>query len=180
MIEIAVIMVLAAFFVGLASLLLARGLRTGLPYPSCGNPRCRYDLTGSIGCADRCPECGSRFAEVGITPVGRGRNRALIVAGLAVILFPVVIGLAVSFVMMHQARLEAIRAQAARQAAIQTLPFTPSAPGRNPAILRDPDTGEVYLVDPETESSMDLNLDAYDVGKEAGEIIYEDIEDIDE
>ena len=57
-------------------------------YPSCG--RCRFDLTGSLGKSDTCPECGTSVGVAGVRPV-RLRSRSfpgpigIIVALIAVI-----------------------------------------------------------------------------------------------
>ena len=88
---------------------ITRGMQGGCPYPSCGNARCRYDLSGSIGHADRCPECGCAFAEVGIRPPTRSRNIAAVVTGVALIIAPFLLGSGI--ITMLLARYEATRAQ---------------------------------------------------------------------
>lgn len=143
-----------------------RGVGTGLSYPSCGNRICRYDLTGSIGCTDRCPECGSRFAEVGITPFGRRRASPLILIALAALVVPMILGLVVSAVLALRAQQQAETARAAAVQALTTVPLrqpiNPPVTGSSPnsSALSDPETGEVYLIDPDVESSMDRDLDS--------------------
>ena len=43
-----------------------RQRRNAPGHPACG--ACNYDVTGIIGSAMRCPECGAEFAQVGIVP----------------------------------------------------------------------------------------------------------------
>ena len=82
------IIIMATFFViplglGIALILLSR--RRGKGYAACG--QCGYDVKASIESGSRCPECGSAFAEVGITPPGSGsgRNPYLFIPGLVLI-----------------------------------------------------------------------------------------------
>ena len=56
--------------------------RRRLPtYPSCGG--CGYDLSGSLGRATTCPECGSPFTTTGIRPAGTGKMPARFLVGAA-------------------------------------------------------------------------------------------------
>ncbi|MHC4990684.1 MAG: hypothetical protein ACYTGC_06850 [Planctomycetota bacterium] len=72
-------LILAATLLAMGIIAVAVALRGGRPYPSCG--RCGYDLSGSIGQATRCPECGNEFAAVGILPPRRHPRAAGLVAG---------------------------------------------------------------------------------------------------
>lgn len=112
-----------AIFAGLGTILIVRGLRSGPLHATCGNRACRYDVRGLLEHTDRCPECGSRFEDVGITPPGRGRNSGFIVTGMFVILIPMAGALMTSFVIAHRAQQQA---QTARPS-ILLLP-NPSAP----------------------------------------------------
>lgn len=66
-----------------AGILLVGLSRRGLGYPACGG--CMYDLSGSIGVATRCPECGKDFANVGIVPPKGRRNRIMVWTGVVLI-----------------------------------------------------------------------------------------------
>jgi hypothetical protein len=65
------------------AMLLATSARRGHAHAQCGN--CRYDLVGSVGVVDRCPECGSRFLDAGIIPPA-GRQRPILAVLGAVLL----------------------------------------------------------------------------------------------
>ena len=57
--------ILVFAFNAIAVIALVRWLRASRRgHPACG--QCGYDVTGSIGTAVRCPECGAAFAEVGL------------------------------------------------------------------------------------------------------------------
>ena len=131
----------------LGIVLILRGCRAGRPYASCGNTACRYDLSGTIGHADRCPECGSGFAAVGINPPSKPRNMAMIVTGLAMVVAPFVLGTGV--VSMVIARNRAVMAQ---QTIIMPLP-NPSPPA---AALTFPN--QVPQTPPDGESADTDNL----------------------
>ena len=73
-----------------AGILLVGLSRRGLGYPACGG--CKYDLSGSIGVATRCPECGADFANVGIVPPKGRRNRIMVWTGRIDCLGPLVRG----------------------------------------------------------------------------------------
>ncbi len=103
-----------------------RGLRGGPDFPSCG--KCRYDVTGSIGSATRCPECGSPFAEVGIVRP-RGRHRPLLTIGGLILVVSAVGCLGTSL-----SRLMAWKAQQARQAALISAQAAALAPTTRPAV----------------------------------------------
>jgi hypothetical protein len=104
-----------------------RGLRGGPDFPSCG--KCRYDVTGSIGTATRCPECGSPFAEVGIVKP-RGRQRPLLVFGGLVLVVAAVgcLGTSLSGLMAWKAQL------ARSQAALRSAQMAALAPTTSPAV----------------------------------------------
>lgn len=74
--------------IGLMVLRRSRGVNR--PNPMCG--RCGYDVTGTIGQAARCPECGSEFAQVGILPVAARRNPVMLFLGVALLGFPLTCG----------------------------------------------------------------------------------------
>lgn len=69
---------------GIALIIKSRG--RGLGFPSCGG--CQYNLTGTIGAASRCPECGAEFVNVGIVPPNSQRNRPLFWIGVSLLLVP--------------------------------------------------------------------------------------------
>lgn len=69
---------------GIALILTAR--TRGKGHPACG--RCGYDVTGSIGTVNRCPECGGTFTEVGVLPAGARRSRPMFWGGVMLLLFP--------------------------------------------------------------------------------------------
>jgi hypothetical protein len=95
---------------GVGTWLAWRGLRGGPDFPSCG--KCRYDVTGSIGSATRCPECGAPFAEVGILRP-RGRHRPLLVLGGLVLVVAAVGCLGTSLSGLMAWRAQQARSQAA-------------------------------------------------------------------
>lgn len=79
-------------------LLVGLSRRGGLGYPACGG--CKYDLSGSIGVATRCPECGEDFANVGIVPPKGRRNRIMVWTGVVLLIIPLTwlgVGLASAF-----------------------------------------------------------------------------------
>ncbi len=81
---IGLVLVLIFFLLPLVVGILLVGLsRRGLGYPACGG--CMYDLSGSIGVATRCPECGEDFANVGIVPPKGRRNRIMVWTGVVLI-----------------------------------------------------------------------------------------------
>ena len=95
-----------------------RGLRGRHGFPSCG--KCGYNVTGSIGSATRCPECGSPFAEVGIARPGGRYRPFMTIGGLILIVFAVGgVGTALSAWQAQRARSQAvmIRMQAVGTAA---------------------------------------------------------------
>ncbi len=98
---------------GVVLIVLSR--RRGPSFPSCG--QCGYDLSGTIGSAARCPECGVDFAEAGIVPSGGPRRTGMFVTGI--VMSMIAIGCmgtgAVSSVISYK------RAQAARQQAIMQM-----------------------------------------------------------
>ncbi len=112
-------------------------------FPACG--RCSYDLTASIGKVDRCPECGSAFAEVGILPPAGRRSAVKTVVGVVLLLAGLIpfllivsglfMGLAASRaagqrIAAQQAAAQAAQAAAATQPA--TAPTAPAAPSDAP------------------------------------------------
>ncbi|MHC5024553.1 MAG: hypothetical protein ACYTGG_11720 [Planctomycetota bacterium] len=128
-------------FAGLALLLLC--LMTGVvlivvarrarrQFPSCG--ACRYDLTGTIGEATRCPECGAEFVRVGILPPRRTSRPVTMTVGVVLIIAPLTcVGLWVATAAVGAAAAERSRAAAvqAQQQAIQAqLRATQTAPAQ--------------------------------------------------
>ena len=116
---------------GVGIWLIVRGFRGGPAFPSCG--KCGYDVTGTIGSATRCPECGTQFAEAGIIKP-RGKQRPLMTIGGLVLIVAAVGCLGTSMSMFgamgtRQARARAtmMSAQAAAQAAT-TKPVADDAP----------------------------------------------------
>ncbi|MHC4910355.1 MAG: hypothetical protein ACYTF9_11590 [Planctomycetota bacterium] len=89
-------------------------------FPSCG--RCRYDVTGSIGMAERCPECGAAFAEVGIRPPRRSRG-SLMAAGVGMVAcsFVMMVSLVIAAGLATRAQAARAEAMAARAQAVQAL-----------------------------------------------------------
>jgi hypothetical protein len=67
--------------------LIVASRKKGLGFPACGG--CQYDLSGTIGAATRCPECGAEFAVVGILAPGGARNRKLLWSGIVVLMIPI-------------------------------------------------------------------------------------------
>ena len=58
-------------------------------YPSCG--RCGFDLTGTLGTSDTCPECGTSIGIAGVCPIRSGRRRSTGTLGLIVALISVIV-----------------------------------------------------------------------------------------
>lgn len=79
-----VLVVVAPLIIGV--LLIVKSKGRGPSYPACGG--CGYDVTGTVGNAARCPECGKDFVVVGIVPPVGKRNRGMLLAGVAVLLIP--------------------------------------------------------------------------------------------
>lgn len=107
--------------VGIIMIVVARRHRRA--YPSCG--ACRYDLSGSIGTAIRCPECGAAFADVGVLPPSRMTDRRpLFVTGIILVVFPLLCGgsgVIVSYISYVDAQQARARAATAQQQALQLL-----------------------------------------------------------
>ena len=95
--------------------LLVYARRPRRSYPACGH--CRYDVTGTLGTALRCPECGMDFAQVGILPPQQGNARVhhVVIAGIIMICV-VLVGAMISYL---QHRAAVAQAAQARQAAMQ-------------------------------------------------------------
>ncbi|MHC5001710.1 MAG: hypothetical protein ACYTJ0_01165 [Planctomycetota bacterium] len=66
--------------IGILLIVFAR--RGGPGHAACG--QCGYDVKTSIESGSRCPECGSEFAEVGITPPHEAhrRNPFMVIPGV--------------------------------------------------------------------------------------------------
>ncbi len=73
-----VFFVVAQIIVG-ASLMAINAGKRRRPFPSCGG--CGYDLTGSLGTAASCPECGASLEVAGIRPIDDGKTLAAFVMG---------------------------------------------------------------------------------------------------
>jgi hypothetical protein len=110
-----------------------RGLRGGPDFPSCG--KCRYDVTGSIGSATRCPECGSPFAEVGIVRPRGGHRPLLLIGGLVLVVAAVgCLGTSLSGLMAFKAQ------QARSQAAMISAALAPTTgPAVDDPVLAEED-----------------------------------------
>ena len=79
-----VLVVVAPLIIGV--LLIVKSKGRGPSYPACGG--CGYDVSGTVGNAARCPECGKDFVVVGIVPPVGKRNRGMLLTGVAVLLIP--------------------------------------------------------------------------------------------
>jgi hypothetical protein len=66
--------VAAIVAVGAALAMTGGGPRSRRDYPSCG--RCRFNLAGTLGQSDTCPECGTSIGVAGVCPV-RSKRSAL-------------------------------------------------------------------------------------------------------
>ena len=81
---------LAAFIaIGVALAMTGGRPRLRRAYPSCG--RCRFNLAGTLGQSDTCPECGTSIGVAGVCPV-RSKQSALF--GTVVIIIVVVVAIA--------------------------------------------------------------------------------------
>jgi hypothetical protein len=58
--------------------------RTRCDYPSCG--RCHFNLSGSLGKTDTCPECGTSIGVAGVCPIRSGRRASSLPAGIIIAL----------------------------------------------------------------------------------------------
>lgn len=100
-------------------MLIVLGRKRGRGFPACG--KCGYDVTGTLGTTNaRCPECGSDFGIVGITPAVSQSNKPAVVAGVVLIALPLMCfgGLMItSYTAMSRARtaMQAAQAAAAQQ-----------------------------------------------------------------
>ena len=119
--ELALLILLIPLVLGI--ILIVKSKPRGRSYPACG--RCHYDLSGSVGVAARCPECGADFLEAGIIPPGGRRNPTMVGVGIVLLLIPITCAgtLAVTATMAYQRRSvanqrAAMAAQAAAQAAL--------------------------------------------------------------
>lgn len=99
-------------------MLIVLGRRRGKGFPACG--QCGYDVSATLGTANaRCPECGSDFGVVGITPAKTKSNKGAILAGIALIALPLLcFGATIipAYTLTSRAR---TAAQSARAAAVQ-------------------------------------------------------------
>lgn len=101
-------------------LLIAYSRKRGEKYPSCGG--CGYDVTGTVGAATRCPECGQHFVAVGIVPPGGRRNKVMMWIGVAVLFIPVTcVGFGMVLSVFSAQRMAASQKQAAVLAQQQAL-----------------------------------------------------------
>lgn len=99
-----------------AVLLNSRRLRRSRGYPACG--RCRYDVTGTLGRSERCPECGSLLAEVGVIPRHGHIGAADCVNGAMLMTLPLLI----CCLLMFSTVFDASSAMARRPAAAMLIP----------------------------------------------------------
>lgn len=98
---------------GVMLIILSR--KRGKGFPACG--KCGYDVSGTLGTTNaRCPECGSDFGIVGITPAVSQSNTPAMIAGIALIALPLMCfgGLMItSYTALTRARSAVQSAQAA-------------------------------------------------------------------
>ena len=159
-------MILIVVALGVALLgggaVLVLALRTpARPYASCG--QCGYDVGASLGNVDRCPECGARFAEVGVLPPTPRRRRTAIVGVIlvGVLLLGTLAG--TSLMLSIRANGQAVQARAAaaqqrqiavlsRQAALLQAMTANQAPADAIALLRE---RLVVETDPEIVTLID-------------------------
>ncbi len=117
--SIAGILLIALFIVvpaGVGVMLIWGSRRRGAPYPTCG--KCAYDLSGTIGAATRCPECGSEFAEVGIVPPRGRRKPTLLWSGVGLVAVALTFGTMIMmsvFMAVRAARAAAFQQQLLQQ-----------------------------------------------------------------
>jgi hypothetical protein len=86
MIAIGLLLVLFVVPVTIGVVLILASRRGRLNYPACG--KCQYNLMGSVGKTDRCPECGSLFTQAGILPPDRTSRRGLLWTGVVLVSMP--------------------------------------------------------------------------------------------
>jgi hypothetical protein len=101
-------------------ILIFRSRRRGRGFPACGH--CGYNVTGTLGTSNaRCPECGSDFGMVGITPAITQRSKPALMAGIALILVPAtcILGSLLTTRATYRARQAAVIAQQAATAQAQ-------------------------------------------------------------
>lgn len=108
--------------IGIALILTSR--RGGLGFPACG--ACQYDLSGTVGSSERCPECGALYVKVGILPPHGPKKTIRMWTGIAMLAVPLTcFGLAVIPLISYtnqaamRARAAAAQAQQAALAAQQ-------------------------------------------------------------
>ena len=79
------LIVVAGGVLGVGLIVMSRAGGRGVGYPACGS--CGYDVTGTLKTnVDRCPECGSSLAEVGVRPPGPQPGRKpMLIAGIALV-----------------------------------------------------------------------------------------------
>ena len=79
------LIVVAGGVLGIVLIVMSRAGGRGAGYPACGS--CGYDVTGTLKTnVDRCPECGSSLAEVGVRPPGPQPGRKpMLITGIALI-----------------------------------------------------------------------------------------------
>lgn len=69
-------------------ILIVKSRKKKTEFPTCGG--CGYDLTGSTGATELCPECGGQFTVVGILPPEPGGRRVgMLALGIVLIILPV-------------------------------------------------------------------------------------------
>src|SRR5688572_1857227 len=66
--------------------LIVKSRRRGLGYPACGT--CHYNVTGTVGNATRCPECGADLLTVGVLAPQGQRNTLMLWFGIVLLAIP--------------------------------------------------------------------------------------------
>ena len=129
-----VVVVVPLSLLGVGIWLVLRELRGGAAFPACG--KCGYDVTGSIGSAIRCPECGCAFAEVGIhKPSGRHRPALIVVSVVLIVASVGCLGTGIPGLMGLRGVAQAqAQARAAKQAAVQAQAQAQALAARHAAV----------------------------------------------
>jgi len=109
--------------------------KRGLGFPGCG--RCKYDLSGTLGTAARCPECGADIKEVGVHAALTQRRTGALVAGIGLLCVPLlcigagIISAYATRSQLTQARQVAMAAQAQSMQQMQASSVATSIPDAN-------------------------------------------------
>src|SRR5688572_11413821 len=85
---IAFLILIACFAIPLivGIVLIVKSRRPGVGHPACG--ACHYDVTGTVGSASRCPECGADLLSVGVLAPRGHRNRLMLWFGIVLLGIP--------------------------------------------------------------------------------------------